>query len=93
MNMYDVLVKPVLSEKTTSLAVSNQYGFVVHPDATKPDIKKAVENIFNVKVSAVNTLVRKGKSKRFRGRLGVRSDEKRAYVRLLDGQSISYDGV
>lgn len=93
MNMYDVIVKPVLSEKLTSLAKSNQYGFVVNREATKSDIKVAVEKIFNVRVEAVNTLVRKGKTKRFKGRPGRRSDEKRAYVRLAAGQVISYDGM
>lgn len=93
MNMYDVIVKPVLSEKLTSLGSTNQYGFVVNPDATKLDIKNAVEKIFNVKVEGVNTLVRKGKTKRFKGRLGRRSDQKRAYVRLAAGQAISYDGM
>lgn len=93
MNMYDVIVKPVLSEKLTALASSHQYGFVVNVSATKADIKMAVEKIFNVTVKSVNTLVRKGKVKRFKGRPGRRSDEKRAYVRLAVGQVISYDGM
>lgn len=93
MNMYDVIVKPVLSEKLTSLASSHQYGFVVNREATKSDIKLAVEKIFNVRVESVNTLIRKGKTKRFKGRPGRRSDEKRAYVRLAAGQVISYDGM
>lgn len=93
MNIYDVIVKPVLSEKLTSLADSQQYGFVVNMEATKLDVKQAVEKIFNVHVESVNTLVRKGKVKRFKGRPGRRSDEKRAYVRLAAGQVISYDGM
>lgn len=93
MNIYDVIVKPVLSEKLTTLSTSQQYGFVVNCEATKKDIKQAVEKIFNVQVEAVNTLIRKGKVKRFKGRTGRRSDEKRAYVRLAAGQVISYDGV
>ena len=67
---------------------ANQVVFNVACDATKPQIKEAVETLFKVKVKAVNTLVRKGKIKRFRGRLGQQSDVKKAFVTLEDGQSI-----
>lgn len=85
---YDVLVKPIITEKSTRLSEHNQFAFWVASDATKPEIKAAVESIFRVKVEAVNTLVVKGKHKRFRGRMGQRSDRKKAIVSLAEGQSI-----
>ncbi|MEO1102643.1 MAG: 50S ribosomal protein L23 [Pseudomonadota bacterium] len=85
---YDVILSPVITEKSTEASNNNQVVFRVAKTATKPQIKGAVEALFNVKVTAVNTLVRKGKQKRFRGRLGRQSDVKHAVVTLQDGQSI-----
>jgi large subunit ribosomal protein L23 len=85
---YDVIVSPVITEKSTMASESNQVIFNVAKTATKPAIKAAVESLFGVKVTAVNTLVRKGKLKRFRGMLGRQSDVKKAVVTLADGQSI-----
>jgi large subunit ribosomal protein L23 len=86
--MYTLLRSPVITEKATMLGERSQVVFRVAIDATKPEIKAAVEGLFGVKVVAVNTLVTKGKTKRFKGRPGVRSDVKKAYVRLAEGQSI-----
>jgi len=85
---YDVIVAPVITEKSTMASEQNQVVFRVAPDATKPEIKAAVEQLFSVKVKAVNTLVRKGKTKRFRGIKGKQSDMKKAVVTLEEGQSI-----
>jgi len=85
---YDVILSPVITEKATAATEFNKVVFRVRHDATKPQIKAAVEKLFNVKVTGVNTLVRKGKTKRFRGMLGTQSDMKRAIVTLADGQSI-----
>ncbi len=85
---YDVIVAPVITEKSTEASENNQVVFEVRRSATKPEIKEAVEALFGVKVAAVNTLIRKGKAKRFRGIKGRQSDVKRAYVRLADGQTI-----
>ena len=85
---YDVIVSPVITEKATLEADNDRVVFNVAKTATKPEIKAAVEALFSVKVESVNTLVRKGKQKRFRGRLGRQSDVKKAYVKLADGQSI-----
>ena len=85
---YDVIVSPVITEKATLAAENDAIVFNVARRATKPEIKAAVEALFSVKVKSVNTLVRKGKVKRFRGRIGQQSDVKKAYVRLEDGQSI-----
>ena len=85
---YDVIVSPVITEKATLAAESDAIVFNVAKTATKPEIKAAVEALFSVKVKSVNTLVRKGKTKRFRGRIGRQSDVKKAYVRLEDGQSV-----
>lgn len=86
----DVIIAPVVSEKSYALIESNVYTFLVHPDAAKPEIRAAVEEIFNVKVAKVNTLNRKGKTSRNRrtGRLGSRPDRKRAIVTLVEGDSI-----
>ena len=86
--MYDVILTPVVTEKSSRVSEHNQIVFKVKMDATKPEIKKAVEGLFGVKVTAVNTLVQKGKMKRFRGRVGFRSDVKKAIVTLAEGQSI-----
>ena len=86
--MYDVILAPVVTEKSTRVSEHNQIVFKVRKDATKPEIKKAVEGLFGVKVTAVNTLVQKGKMKRFRGRVGFRADVKKAIVTLAEGQSI-----
>ena len=85
---YDVITSPVITEKSTLLSDNNQVVFNVPGTATKPDIKAAIEALFNVKVTAVNTMVRKGKVKRFRGRIGRQSDQKKAVVTLAEGQSI-----
>lgn len=85
---YDTIIAPVLTEKTTILSESNQVVFRVPLDATKPQIKEAVEALFKVRVAAVNTIRVKGKTKRFKGMPGQRSDYKKAMVRLADGQSI-----
>jgi large subunit ribosomal protein L23 len=85
---YDIIRRPAVTEKSTLASEFNQIVFDVAIDASKPEIKAAVEALFSVKVKAVNTLVRKGKVKRFRGQLGVRNDVKKAIVTLVDGQSI-----
>ncbi len=85
---YDIIVSPVITEKSTMASENNQVVFNVAKTATKPEIKAAVETLFGVKVTGVNTLVRKGKVKRFRGRIGRQSDVKKAIVTLEDGQSI-----
>ena len=85
---YDLIKKPVITEKATMAQDNNAFVFQVSMDATKPQIKEAIENIFSVKVKAVNTTITKGKAKKFRGRAGERSDKKKAYVMLEAGQSI-----
>ena len=86
---YDVIRKPIITEKATMAGeLSNAVTFEVAKSASKPQIKDAVEALFNVKVKAVNTVLTKGKTKRFRGRPGVRSDVKKAYVMLEAGNSI-----
>ncbi|MEE9313053.1 MAG: 50S ribosomal protein L23 [Rhizobiaceae bacterium] len=85
---YDVIVSPVITEKATLASEVNQVVFNVARDATKPEIKRAVEALFGVKVKAVNTQLRKGKVKRFRGHLGKQSDVKKAFVTLAEGQAI-----
>ena len=86
--LYDVIRAPLVTEKSTMVSENNQVMFKVAMTATKPDIKEAVERLFNVKVLAVNTLIRKGKNKRFRGVKGQQSDFKKAIVTLEDGQTI-----
>jgi large subunit ribosomal protein L23 len=88
LDAYDVIVSPVITEKTTRASANNQVVFKVRSDATKPAIKAAVEQLFQVKVKAVNTLVRKGKLKTFRGIRALQSDVKKAVVRLEDGYTI-----
>ena len=85
---YDVIVSPAITEKSTMASEQNQVVFNVAKKATKPEIKAAIEALFGVKVVGVNTLVRKGKVKRFRGTIGQQSDVKRAIVTLKDGDSI-----
>jgi len=85
---YDVIVSPAITEKSTMASENNQIVFNVARKATKPEIKAAVEALFGVKVTAVNTLLRKGKVKRFRGTIGRQSDVKKAVVTLADGHSI-----
>ncbi len=86
--LYRVILSPVITEKATAGSAFNHVTFRVATDATKPLIRAAVEGLFNVKVVSVNTLNVKGKVKRFRGRVGRRSDFKKAIVRLAEGQSI-----
>ncbi|MGI9382543.1 MAG: 50S ribosomal protein L23 [Methyloligellaceae bacterium] len=88
LDAYDVIRAPVITEKSTMASENNQVIFRVRRTATKPEIKAAVEALFNVKVKAVNTLNRKGKTKRFRGVLGRQQDVKNAIVTLEEGQSI-----
>jgi large subunit ribosomal protein L23 len=85
---YDVIVSPSITEKSTMASEQNQVVFNVAKTASKPEIKAAVEALFGVKVTGVNTLNRKGKVKRFRGRIGHQSDVKKAIVTLAEGQSI-----
>ena len=86
--LYDVILSPVITEKATALSEHNKVVFKVARTATKPQIKEAVEKLFDVKVTSVNTLVRKGKTKMFRGNRGTRSDVKQAVVTLAEGQRI-----
>jgi large subunit ribosomal protein L23 len=85
---YDVVLAPHITEKSTMLSENNAVVFKVAPSATKPEIKAAIEALFNVKVMNVNTIVTKGKSKRWKGRPYQRSDMKKAIVTLAEGQSI-----
>ena len=88
-NVYEVIRAPRVSEKTARLQeVSNQYVFEVATPATKADVKAAIEQIFDVKVAAVNVVNVKGKAKAFKNRMGRRSDWRKAYVTLADGQTI-----
>ena len=85
---YDVILAPVITEKATSASEHSKVVFKVASHATKPQIKEAVEKLFDVKVKRVNTLVRKGKTKVFRGSFGSQSDVKRAVVTLEEGHRI-----
>ena len=85
---YDVVIAPHITEKSTLLSEQNAVVFKVAQDATKPQIKAAVEALFNVNVTGVNTIVQKGKTKRWKGRPYTRSDVKKAIVTLAEGQSI-----
>ena len=85
---YDTIVAPVITEKATLASESNQFVFKVARNATKPQIKAAIEQLFDVKVTAVNTLLRKGKRKVFRGVRGRQQDMKKAIVTLADGYRI-----
>ena len=88
--MYQIVRNPVITEKATMLSEKGQFVFRVAADASKREIKAAIEGLFGVDVVAVNTLVQKGKTKRFRGRPGNRSDVKKAFVTLAIGQSIDF---
>ena len=85
---YDTIIAPVITEKSTTASEHNKVVFRVAQNATKPEIKAAVEALFNVKVATVNTLNLKGKNKRFRGVAGRQKDVKRAIVTLVEGHSI-----
>lgn len=87
-DLYDIIVAPVITEKATLASENNQVIFKVAPYATKPQIKEAVERLFNVKVKAVNTINRSGKVKRFRGIRGKQNDIRKAVVTLHEGNSI-----
>ena len=87
-HFYDIIKSPAITEKGTLVSEKNQVVFNVALDATKPAIKKAVEGLFGVKVKAVNTLVRKGKVRRFKGQTALLSDVKKAYVTLEEGNTI-----
>ena len=87
-SIYGIVLSPVITEKATTLTERGQVVFRVALTATKPEIKVAVEALFGVQVRSVNTLITKGKNKRFRGRPGRRSDVKKAYVELAEGQTI-----
>lgn len=86
--MFNIIRSPLITEKATALSEKNQVGFKVAQSANKLQIKVAIETLFGVKVVKVNTLVQKGKTKRFKGILGQRADVKKAYVQLAEGQSI-----
>ena len=85
---YDVIRRPIITEKSTLASENGAVVFEVAIDAAKPEIKAAVEGLFGVKVKAVNTTITKGKVKRFRGQLGKRKDVKKAYVTLEEGNTI-----
>ena len=85
---YDVIRKPIITEKTTMASEHGAVVFEVAMEANKPQIKEAVEGLFGVKVKAVNTTITKGKAKRFKGQLGRRKDVKKAYVTLEEGNTI-----
>ncbi|MDA2814181.1 50S ribosomal protein L23 [Nocardiopsis sp. RSe5-2] len=89
----DIIIEPVISEKSYGLQDQNQYTFIVRPDANKTQIKIAIEKIFEVKVTGVNTINRPGKRKRTRFGFGKRPDTKRAIVRVADGDRIDIFGV
>jgi large subunit ribosomal protein L23 len=87
---YDVLVRPLITEKSTAMGELNKVVFAIAADATKVDVKRAVEALFNVKVAKVNTLNREGKLKRFKGALGQRADQRKAIVTLEQGHAIDF---
>ncbi len=91
--LYAVLRRPVITEKAMKVSEQGQVTFTVPQDATKPEIKKAVEGVFGVKVKAVNTLNVAGKNKIFRGKKGVRSDFKKAIVTLVEGEKLDVTGI
>jgi large subunit ribosomal protein L23 len=86
--MFEVIRRPLITEKATLISEHNQVAFEVSIDASKPEIRAAVEGLFKVKVTGVNTLIQKGKTKKFRGHSGRRDDVKKAVVTLADGESI-----
>ena len=85
---YTVIKSPVITEKSTMMGEQNKLTFKIRPDASKTDVKSAVEALFKVKVTKVNTIVVEGKDKRFKGRAGKRKDYKKAIVTLAEGQSV-----
>jgi large subunit ribosomal protein L23 len=85
---YNTIISPAITEKGTLVSAHNTIVFNVAPNATKPEIKAAIEGLFNVKVKAVNTLVRKGKLRAFKGRRVLLSDKKKAYVTLAEGERL-----
>ena len=89
---FEIVRSPLVSEKSTFVSQFNHYVFKVSISSTKSEIKTAVEKLFNVKVLSVNTLVQKGKIKRFRGKIGRRIDIKKAYVKLDKNNTIDYTG-
>jgi len=90
---YDTILRPIITEKATQASENGQVTFAVPLTATKPEIKAAIEMLFDVNVTAVNTILLKGKSKMFKGRPGRRSDMKKAMVTLAEGQNIDLMGV
>ena len=86
--LYDLIRKPIVTEKATLASEAGAVVFEVGMDATKPQIREAIETLFSVKVKAVNTVITKGKVKRFKGRPGRRRDVKKAYVTLVEGNTI-----
>jgi len=88
LSAYDIILSPVITEKSSMASEANQVVFKVRRDATKPEIKAAIEKLFKVKVVGVNTLLRKGKTKQFRGVKGKQQDLKKAIVTLADGEKI-----
>ncbi len=86
--LYEIIRNPLISEKSTFVSQFNYYVFKVSNDSSKLEIKQAVQNLFKVEVKSVNTLIQKGKQKRFRGKIGKRSAIKKAFVKLADGQTI-----
>jgi large subunit ribosomal protein L23 len=89
---YDIVLAPHITEKSTMLSETNAVVFKVAPKATKPEIKAAIEALFNVKVTNVNTIVSKGKTKRWKGKPYQRSDVKKAIITLAEGNSIDVTG-
>lgn len=89
--LYEIIRKPIITEKATKLSSQNKFVFMVADSATKPEIKAALEFLFKVKVQAVNTLRVKGKEKVFKGKIGRRSGMKKAIVTLAEGQVIDMD--
>ena len=87
-DFYDIIRRPIITEKATMASENGTVAFEVSINSTKNQIKNAIENLFNVKVNSVNTLIIKGKVKRFRGKLGKRRDLKKAYVTLAEGNTI-----
>ena len=87
-DQHDIIRKPIVTEKSTMASETGAIVFEVGINSTKSQVKEAVENLFNVKVKSVNTLISKGKTKRFKGALGRRKDKKKAYVVLADGNTI-----
>ena len=88
LSAYDIILSPVITEKSSMASEANQVVFKVRRNATKPEIKAAIEQLFKVKVVGVNTLLRKGKTKQFRGVKGKQQDVKKAIVRLAEGDKI-----